>query len=153
MRPDAPPSPKAGSGSGMGETSSAVLGDRCWHRDANRDAVGCDGVYPNALWPVHEGGAVSLTMPCLETEYAGPEALPRNPASELTFTMAPRPAASIVGSTARASLNEPVRLILGINHALGQLAPTQRDQPLQRQVSYGSERALAEPGPFPTASE
>jgi len=59
--------------------------------------------------------------------------------------MAPRPAASIVGSTARASLNEPVRLILGINHALGQLAPTQRDQPLQRQVSYGSERALAEP--------
>ena len=99
MRPDAPPSPKAGSGSGTGETSSAVLGDRCWHRDANRDAVGCDGVYPNALWPVHEGGAVSLTMPCLETEYAGPEALPRNPASELTFTMAPRPAASIVGST------------------------------------------------------
>ena len=35
-----------------------------------------------------------------------------------------------------------------INHALGQLAPAQRDQLLQRQVSYGSERALVEPAPF-----
>ena len=34
-----------------------------------------------------------------------PEALPRSPASEATFTMAPRPAASIAGSTARVSLN------------------------------------------------
>jgi hypothetical protein len=40
-----------------------------------------------------------------------------------------------------------------IKHALGQLAAAQRDQLLQRQVSYGSELALRRTRPFPTDSE
>jgi hypothetical protein len=40
-----------------------------------------------------------------------PEAFPRRPASDATFTIDPFPALSIAGITARESLNAPVRLI------------------------------------------
>jgi hypothetical protein len=77
-----------------------------------------------------------------------PEALPRNPASELTFTMEPRQAASIVGNTARVSLNEPVRLI-----------PRTRSQ-MASDVSWAPEAGLVRERvcsrrtrPFPAGSE
>lgn len=45
---------------------------------------------------------------CLLVVYAVPAALPRSPASEVTFTIAPRPASSIAGSTARVRAKVPV---------------------------------------------
>ena len=53
---------------------------------------------------------VRPAMPCFEAVYAAPAALPRRLASDAVFTIAPLPAASMCGSTARVSRNGAVRL-------------------------------------------
>ena len=82
------------------------------HRDAGRNTAGATALTRMPCGPyMNAADFVRPMMPCLETVYAFPDELPRNAASLATFTIEPAPASIMAGSTARSTLNAPVRLI------------------------------------------